>query len=222
MTSLLGRSQTTLLLLRAVSQGSAPRADFGPAQIQRIRESEIPAVTELADNVFGKPVKPSSQEKEGEIARVKKIVTTGAGDASAGAELFAARCAVCHTLFGRGAKIGPDLTSYNRRDVDFLLLSIIDPSAYVREEYTAFAVRARGGQTLVGLITERGANQITLVDAAGQKTSIARDQIVLERALRTSLMPEGLLGALSDQQLRGLFKYISADKPPAQVKLQAR
>ncbi len=29
----------------------------------------------------------------------------------------------------------------------------------------------------------------------------------------TSLMPEGLLSGLSDQQVRDLFKYLSSEKP---------
>ena len=94
------------------------------------------------------------------------------------------------------------------------MLSVVDPSAYIREEYTAFRVRTKGGQTLIGLITERGANQITLEDAAQQKTIIPKDQIAEERTLSTSLMPEGLLDGLPDQQVRDLFKYLSSPNPP--------
>lgn len=32
------------------------------------------------------------------------------GDAARGATLFSQRCAICHTVAGRGGKIGPDLT----------------------------------------------------------------------------------------------------------------
>lgn len=36
--------------------------------------------------------------------------TEGPGDASRGATLFSQRCAICHTVAGRGGKMGPDLT----------------------------------------------------------------------------------------------------------------
>jgi putative membrane-bound dehydrogenase-like protein len=212
--TLLGRPAWTASLLRAIDAGTIPRTAIGVTEIGRLRGQDDPAVTALADKLFGKQVKATSADKEKEIARVTQLVTTGAGDAHAGGDLFAARCAVCHTLFGKGGKVGPDLTPYERRNVDFLVLSIVDPSAYVREEFTAFRVRTKGGETLVGLIADRGPNGITLLDAAQQKTVIPKDQILEERALPTSIMPEGLLDGLTDQQLRDLFKYLSSDAPP--------
>jgi putative heme-binding domain-containing protein len=214
LSTLLGRPAWTAELLRAIDRGQIPRADLGITQIERAREFTDPGISVLADKLFGKQSKPTSEEHAREVARVTRLVTTGAGDARAGRELFTTRCAVCHTLYGQGAKVGPDLTGYERRNVDFLVLSVVDPSAYIREEYTAFRVRTKGGETLIGLITERGANQITLEDAAQQKTAIPKDQIAEERALPTSLMPEGLLEGLSDQQVRDLFKYLSSEKPP--------
>ena len=211
--ALLGRPVWTTDLLRGIQSGAVQRSDLGIAQIEQIRQCDDPTARSLADQLFGKMVKPTSQQKQQEIARVTHVVTTGTGNTAAGKELFAQRCAVCHTLFSQGAKVGPDLTGYERRNVDFLVLSIVDPSAYIREEYTAFRIRTRDGETRIGLITERGANQITIEDAAQQKTAISKDQIVEERALPTSLMPEGLLDGLSDQQVRDLFKYLGSEKP---------
>ena len=71
-------------------------------------------------------------------------------------------------------------------------------------------MKTTDGQSFDGLIAERGGNQITLVDAAGQRTVIPKDRVAEERALPTSLMPEGLLAGLSDQQLRDFFAYLSA------------
>lgn len=213
LSTLLGRPAWTADLLKSINAGAIPRTELGITQIERVRQYTDRDVLNLADKLFGKQSKPTSEEHANEVARVTQLVTTGAGDAGQGKQLFTARCAICHTLFGQGAKVGPDLTGYERRNVDFLVLSVVDPSAYIREEYTAFRVRTKGGQTLIGLITERGANQITLEDAAQQKTIIPKDQIAEERALPTSLMPEGLLDGMSDQQVRDLFKYLSSPNP---------
>lgn len=215
LSTLLSRSAWTVVLLKAVDAGAIRRTDLGIAQVERVREHADPAVATLADKLFGKRTQPTSAEHAQEIARVSRLVTTGTGDAAAGRETFTARCAVCHTLFGQGAQVGPDLTGYERRNVEFLVTSVVDPSAYVREEYTVFRVRTKGGETLVGLITARGPDGITIEDAARQKTTVAKDQIREERALPASLMPEGLLEGLNDQQVRDLFKYLSSDKPPA-------
>jgi putative heme-binding domain-containing protein len=211
--TLLGRPAWTGELLRAIDSGALPRTDLGTTQIQRVRQYDDPAVAALADKLFGKVTKATSRETEQEVERVTRLVTTGAGDAPAGRELFTQRCAVCHTLFGHGGKLGPDLTGYERRNVDFLVVSVVDPSAYIREEYTAFRIRTRDGETLIGIITERAANQITVVDSSRQNTVIPKAQILEERAMPASLMPEGLLVGLSDQQVRDLFKYLSSDKP---------
>ena len=211
--TLLGRPAWTVELLRGIEGGAIPRSDVGITQMERIRQYDDPAVRTLVDKLFGRLVPPTSQQKQQEIARVTHLVTTGSGDAQPGKVLFTQRCAVCHTLFGQGGKVGPDLTGYERRNVDFLVLSVVDPSAYIREEYTAFRIRTRDGQTFIGLITDRGPNQITLEDASQQKTVVPKEQIIEERALPTSLMPEGLLDGLSDQQVRDLFKYLASEKP---------
>jgi putative heme-binding domain-containing protein len=89
----------------------------------------------------------------------------------------------------------------------------VDPNAAIREEYTSFRIKTKDKQILVGLITERTAEQIALVDSAQKKTIIPKSQIEDERALQVSIMPEELLSGLSDQDLRDLFKYLSSDGP---------
>ena len=43
----------------------------------------------------------------------------------------------CHTLFGIGGKVGPDITGSNRANLDYLLENILDPSAVIPKEYAA-------------------------------------------------------------------------------------
>ena len=55
------------------------------------------------------------------------------GTPYSGKKLFTANCGKCHTLFGQGGQIGPDLTSFKRDDVANMLVNIVNPSAEVRE-----------------------------------------------------------------------------------------
>jgi putative heme-binding domain-containing protein len=197
-------------LLRAVEDGRVPKDDVPAAQVDRLRESQEKAVAALAEKLFGKAARSTSAELASEMGRVKVLLRSGKGDAVAGKATYVARCAACHTLFGEGGKTAPDLTGYERRNVEYLVFNIVDPSAAVREEYTTFRVKTTDGQSFDGLIAERGGNQITLIDAAGQRTVIPKDRVAEERALPTSLMPEGLLAGLSDQQLRDFFAYLAA------------
>ena len=190
------------------------KTDVLPADIERLRQFDDPSLSASVEKVFGKAVHASGAEKIKEVERVKAIVTTGAGDIRNGKALFTTRCAVCHTMFNEGGKVGPDLTTYDRRNLNDIAINIVDPSAYIREEFASFRVKTKAGEVYVGLITERSGDRLTLVEANQQKQTIAKSDIADERPLTVSLMPEGLLTGLSDQELRDLFRYISSDGKP--------
>jgi cytochrome c551/c552 len=116
--ALLGRPAWAAALARGVAAGTIPRADVGPADVERLRQFDDPAVAAVVVQVFGKAVRATDEEKLKEVERVKRLVTTGAGDAVRGKAIYAARCGTCHTLFNEGGKVGPDLTGYDRRNAN--------------------------------------------------------------------------------------------------------
>ena len=204
--TLISRAAWTRALLDAVKTETVAKAAIGTEQLQRIREYEDESVVALADALFGR-ARATSEQKADELKRVADVIARGSGSAERGKTIFTARCAACHAMMGEGGKIGPDLTGFERQNTDALLLSIVDPNVFIREEFTQFRVRTKRGQTLVGLITERGPGQITVADA-GQKTVVAIEDVKEEQALPTSMMPEDLLAGLGNQELRDLFKYL--------------
>ena len=127
-----------------------------------------------------------------------------------GKVLFTKTCATCHTLFGEGNKVGPDLTGADRKNRDFLLTSIVDPSAYIRPEFVAYVVNLKDGRALTGLMAESSPKAITLLDDKNERTVIARDKIDDLAASPVSLMPEKILDPLSEQEIRDLFAYLQA------------
>jgi putative heme-binding domain-containing protein len=211
--TLLARKGWAMDLLRAIDGGAISKSDVTADQLARLRQFDDKAIAGLMQKVFGEVARPTSEQKAREIARVKEVVSAGRGDAAAGKAIFTQRCASCHTLFKEGGQVGPDLTPYERRNLDFLLVSIVDPSAAIREEYTNFRVDTSDDQTFIGLIKERGADSVTIADATGQRTVIPKRDVRDERALTVSIMPEGLLDGLSEQQLRDLFAYLQASPP---------
>ena len=76
------------------------------------------------------------------INSVLHLLGQGPGHPAAGKELFQKHCATCHTLFGQGEKIGPDLTSVDRKSRSFLVTSIVDPSAIIRSTCSAMSASA--------------------------------------------------------------------------------
>ncbi|MFO0864943.1 MAG: hypothetical protein U0744_09875 [Gemmataceae bacterium] len=72
-------------------------------------------------------LRPISSQKQTLIGHYRKVMTTEAvakGDRAKGRAAKTARS--CHTLFGEGAKIGPDLTGAQRTNLEYLLENIID------------------------------------------------------------------------------------------------
>ena len=115
-------------------------------------------------------------------------------------------------MFGEGGKIGPELTGYERDNLDFLLPAIIDPSLGVREEFTTFNLTTKDEQSLTGFLLENQPKSVTMMDTTGNKLVIAREQIQSLQASALSLMPEGLLDTLKEQQIRDLISYVTQEK----------
>src|ERR1051325_2251181 len=144
------------------------------------------------------------------MTEVQKISSDGSGDLTRGKHLFATSCATCHKLHGEGQTIGPDLTGYERDNLDFLTLSIVDPSAAIREEYTNFEIETADGLLLTGFIVERGAQSVTIEDGQQGRTVVPTSRIKRLQPSAISRRPEGLLDGFNDQQIRDLFAYLRA------------
>jgi putative heme-binding domain-containing protein len=201
------RAPWAKLLLAAVDAGTVKKEQLTSANlltIQGLHDSESDALLAKHWNTL----KQSSAAKEARVAQVRKLISTGKGDAEAGHAIFKATCAACHTLNREGGKIGPDLSGYERDNLDFMLPAIVDPSLAIREEFTSFTVQTRDGQTLMGFIDAQTPQSVTIRDLNGQKLVLSRADLKSLTASPTSLMPEGLLDALSEQQVRDLFAYL--------------
>lgn len=211
--TLAGRKAWSIALVDAVAAKQIPASDIAPEVVERLRLHQDAHLDELLPKLFGR-TRTSPEEKLAEVAKIRKLLTSGQGDALAGKELFNKTCAKCHTLFNEGGKIGPDLTGYERTNLDFMLLSVVDPSAAIREEYTTFQIVTDDGLVLAGFITERGEKTITM--QTSDKGQVILDKESIEegpRALATSLMPERQLAEYTDQQIRDLFAYLQRQAP---------
>src|SRR5262249_43565976 len=149
-----------------------------------------------------------------EMRRLSNDLRAAEGNPAVGRALFRKHCANCHKLFEEGETIGPDLTHANRKDREYLLASIVDPSAVIRKEYLAYNVQTKDGRLLTGLLVEQSPAAVTLLDDKNRRTKVARDRIEFIQESPVSLMPENLLRDLKPQELRDLFSYLQADKPP--------
>ena len=179
-------------LVAAVKEGALPIIAIDMVTVHRLAQSADAELAGAVHGLWGKLGAASSAEMEREIARVKGVLASGSGDPARGVAQFQASCAGCHTLFGHGGQIGPDLTSARRDDLDSLLLSIVNPSAEIREGYATCTITTRDGRSLVGFIADQDEKVVGLRGLDGQVATIARAQISTLALSGASLMPEGL------------------------------
>jgi putative heme-binding domain-containing protein len=170
-------------------------------------------INALTTRLFG-PIKPAtSAELHAQIDRLAAVIRAGSGIPKPGKQIFDQQCTRCHTLFSKGGKVGPDLTTYRRDDLETMLLNIVNPSALVREGFGSHIVSLTDGRVLSGILVEQDKNVVVLRGSEGNDLVIARADIDAMRTSPSSIMPEGLLKDLSDQQVRDLFAYLRSTQP---------
>ena len=141
------------------------------------------------------------------------------GDVTRGRRIFLespkAQCATCHTLDGSGDRLGPDLSAvgvkFPRRE---LIRAVLEPSASIAIGYAATAVETRDGTTTVGIVRNTADGVVELAVAADRRVRIPASEIVSQRPVETSPMPEGLQAGLTPEEFTDLIAFLSSLQPP--------
>ena len=210
---LTSRGAWSLRLLESFARGRVPRSAFSPDILARLRLHQDVGLATMVEKHF--PVSPrgARESLRPRIEQVRRIITSQPGDPYKGEPHFNARCAACHTLFFKGGKIGPDLTSYQRDDLDTMLVSIIDPNAAIREGFENYLITTKDGRSLSGFLADQDANVVVLRGFDGADISLPRAGIATMTPAGGSLMPESLLDGLTDAEIRDLFAYLRQSQP---------
>ncbi len=201
-------------LVQSVDQEMIDPKEVSVDQMRQMLAHGDATLAAAVEKRWGKIRPATPGEKMSYVPVLGRVLNAGEGNLERGHKLYMKHCGVCHTLHGEGEKIGPDLTSADRKNREVLLLNILDPSGTIRPEYISQTALLVDGRVLTGLVTESSPQQITIVDAKQQKTTVARDEIEQIEPATTSLMPERLLEQLPEQEVRDLFRYLQSEGPP--------
>ena len=215
LTLLTSRSTWALAFVQAVEKGLVKAAAVPLDSVRRMKLHKNSELAGLIAKHWPQTGLATTAEMQQQIQRLSGVVHGGTGNPYAGQALFNSTCASCHTLFTRGGKVGPDLTAYQRGDLDTMLLHIVNPSAEIREGYENFQIETKDERSLNGFLVERDAKVVVIRGADGQNISVEQKDIAEMKAAGMSLMPEGLLDPLSEQQVRDLFAYLRSTQPLA-------
>jgi putative heme-binding domain-containing protein len=95
-----------------------------------------------------------------------------------------------------------------------MLLAVAHPSAEIREGFGSVTVATSDGRVLSGLKLEDSEQLVIVRGTDGVDQRIPREEVEELTPNTRSLMPEGLLDGLSDEEIRHLFAYLSSTTPP--------
>ncbi|MBI1368412.1 MAG: sorbosone dehydrogenase [Planctomycetes bacterium] len=148
----------------------------------------------------------------GQLAQMIKDVQAH-GDPARGEEVFrmaAIACTTCHAIAGAGGHVGPDLVSLGASaPVDYIIQSILEPSAKIKEGYHLVVINTRDGKVYSGTIVQQNDQQVVLRDATDHVNTIAASDIAQQSIVPTSLMPPGLTASLRRDQFVDLVRFLS-------------
>jgi len=196
-------------LLDMLREAKIPKSDISAFHARQIRAFDDPNLNHQLAELWG-DVRVSTAEKRSLIDRFKSQITPKAlaqARLTQGRALFQKNCANCHVLYGAGRKVGPDLTGSNRKNLDYLLENIIDPSASVGSDFRAWVVVLDDGRVLNGVVTDQTERTVTL-QTAQEPITLDRKTINQMEHTSNSLMPDGMLQNLSDEQVCDLVSYL--------------
>jgi putative heme-binding domain-containing protein len=210
---LASRAEWSQQLLEAVRSGRIAANTVPRDMVERMRQHEPKQVQGLLTELY--PEKPAAGVTDfiAKIADVEAKLKSGQGNPYAGEPLFQEKCAACHKLFFKGGRIGPELTAYQRDNLGTMLISIVHPNAEIREGFQYFSVTTNDGRSLSGFLVERDAQILVLRGLEGEDITVRQADVRLLTPMGRSLMPEGLLDGMTDQQLRDLFAYLRISQP---------
>ena len=195
-------------LLVAMADGHIPARDVSADIARQIRELHQTDITEQLEKVWGRS-KESSADKLAAVAKYKALILAKnpPTDPVRGKVVFSRTCGQCHTLFGEGGKIGPELTGSNRGDLDYLLHNIVDPNAEIPNQYRMAMVVLNDGRVIAGIANQQDPKIVTV--ASGTDTvTVPRSEVKSITLSDVSMMPEGILTQFTDAEIRDLMAYL--------------
>jgi cytochrome c oxidase cbb3-type subunit 3 len=208
-------------LTRAVKKHTHSDADMF-----QVISNGIPGTAMPANGTNGQGVGMTDEEIWQIVAYIRsqevKAPATPRGNVSRGKNLFYgdANCSLCHTVEGKGGRLGPDLTAVGgSRTREAMIESVRDPSRRLAwglieatkefpQEYESVTVVTRDGKEIKGVTLNEDGFSVQIMDANEQIHLLQKDRLRSFQKTRQSAMPKYAADVLSDKDLEDIVAYL--------------
>jgi putative heme-binding domain-containing protein len=135
-------------------------------------------------------------------------------------------CSACHRFVNEGGSVGPELTGVGGRfSVHDLLESIVEPSKIISDQYAAVIIRRKDGDVISGRVGNLAGANINVIEDMfdpGNMTNVKRSDIESIEPSKVSMMPEGLLNSLHEDEIDDLVAFLFSRGNPLHAMYQGR
>jgi putative membrane-bound dehydrogenase-like protein len=173
---------------------------------------QAPLAHEIAMALGKNPGRPQ------ESSRREKPDFLAGGDAEAGRRIFfhsqSAGCYKCHTVHGRGGKVGPDLSAIGRtQNRKRMAESILEPSKEIAPQFTTWTLVMKSGKVHSGIFLGDTRDNVQRIGTTeGNVLELPPGQIDARKPHNTSIMPQKLVERLTAGEFRDLLAFLETLK----------
>ncbi len=213
--ALAGNRTGTGWLLKLKEDGKFPESLVADAG-RLLRNSPFQGERNKAMIAFPPPGKLDPKKLPPIATLAKKV-----GNAENGKQVMAksltgeSQCLKCHMVRGTGGSIGPDLSMIGKKgSKENLYESIIEPSKAIADQYRSWRIDSDDGQSITGLLVQETETNLTLRDANGKDYTFNVKDVTKKKDAK-SIMPEGLIATLTEDELIDLIEYMMTLQTPS-------
>ncbi len=172
----------------------------------------LPELLSSADPEVRKMALKLNVNDNGKISLKKyniKSLITKRGSVKKGKQVYMKACFTCHKSGDIGIDFGPALTEIGDKLArEAMYVSIIDPNAAISFGYEGFNIKTKSGSTLVGYIISDSDDELVMKVPGGVSVTTKKSEIFSKNKIDGSLMPEGIIASITEEELVDLVEYL--------------
>src|SRR5699024_10171508 len=160
----------------------------------------------------GKDLVGGDKTLEADFPPTAELIS-GQGEPAKGKALFEQTCQICHKVNGKGIAFGPALSEIgDKLPKEGLYEAILNPNNGINFGYEGYVLTFEDGSKAAGIIQSETESELTIVAPGGNETIYSKSEIISKQQMDRSLMPEGLVSGMSEEELVDLIEYLSSLK----------